>query len=304
MASIRQEMLVALSLLEKDQNLFQFSAEQEDLEELSATLEKSQNSKTNRRQLKEKFLKIVQVAQATKASPFQDIHPEWILEALEGESARVMKLVNDKWSGKESKLSPDIGALVWKLVESKLDLPHKTAVQGAFGLPKISWLQEVELKILFEEIGLREIIKAFQGGPRKIIKPFLARFSLKEATDLRKRIEDAHSHFSEKAQAALTDRAEAQKTILSISMEDKTRDEVLYDIGVIVFMRATCAADATWMSLIYQKFPPALGYPLKRAYLDEQAEDESSVRKSRDRILKIVVELAEKGKIRRYWKAR
>ncbi len=301
MASIRQEMLVALSLLEKDQNLFQFSAEQEDLEELSATLEKSQNSKTNRRQLKEKFLKIVQVAQATKASPFQDIHPEWILEALEGESARVMKLVNDKWSGKESKLSPDIAALVWKLVESKLDLPQKTAVQGAFGFPNISWLQEDELKILFQEIGLSEIIKAFQGVPGKIIKPFLARFSLKEATDLRKRIEDAHSHFSEKAQA---DRAEAQKTILSISMEDKTRDEVLYDIGVIVFMRATCAADATWMPLIYQKFPPALGYPLKRAYLDEQAEDESSVRKSRDRILKIVVELAEKGKIRRYWKAR
>lgn len=298
MSALRQEMLVALSLLEGHKDLFQFSAEQEVLEKISHTLEKNQAPQINRRQLKENFLKIAQKAQSEKASPFQDIHPEWILEALEGESGRVMKLVHDKWAGKESPVSSDVAALVWKLVETKLDLPQKTIVQGAFDFPNISWFQHDELKILFQEVGLAEIVKAFQGVPGKILKPFLARFSLKEATDLRKRIEEASIHFSEK------DRSEAQKTILSIPMDGKTRDEVLYDIGVVVFMRAASEADAAWMPLLYQKFPPALGYPLKRAYLNRQFSDEKTLKRTRDHILKIVVELTEKGKIRRYWKAR
>ncbi|QQR79683.1 MAG: hypothetical protein IPJ69_10045 [Deltaproteobacteria bacterium] len=220
------------------------------------------------------------------------------MEKLEGESPRVLKLVNDKWSGKDIKMSPEIADLVWKLVEKKIDLPEKVPAHGSFSFENISWLQEDELKTLFHELGACEIAKAFQGVPNKILKPFFARFSLKEATDLRHRIEKSGYKFSE------TERSQAQKNILNLSIEEKTHDEIMYDIGVTVFMKSTSTEDEKWMEWIFQKFPPSTGYQLKRAYFENRSEDLTTVKRSRESILGIVVNLADQNKIRRYWKAR
>lgn len=294
--SLRHEMLSALCLLdhEKGRTLFQFSSDEALLNE-EAQVSGTQNSKLSRRQVKEKLLKI---AQSAKTSPFNEIHPEWILEKLEGESPRVLKFVNDKWSGKEIKMSPEIADLVWKLVERKIDLPEKVPAHGSFGFENISWLQEDELKILFHELGVCEIVKAFQGVPNKILKPFFARFSLKEATDLRHRIERSGFKLSE------TERSKAQKNILNLTLEEKTHDEIMYDIGVTVFMKATALEDEKWMEWIFQKFPPSIGYQLKRTYFEHRSEDLLDLKRSREAILAVMVDLAEHNKIRRYWKAR
>ncbi len=294
--SLRHEMISALCLLdgEKGRSLFKFSSDEE---LLTATAQEPANpsAKLTRRQIKEKLLKI---AQSSKTSPFNEIHPEWILEKLEGESPRVLKFVNERWSGKESRMSAELSEIVWRLVERKIDLPEKVPAQGSFGFENMSWLQEDELKVLFHELGVREIIKAFQGVPHKILKPFFARFSLKEATDLRRRIEMPGSKFSE------VERSKAQKNILSLSLDEKNHDEIMHDIGIAVFMKATSIDDEKWMEWIFQKFPPLMGYRLKRDYFENRSEQKGLLQRERESILATVVDLADQKRIRRYWKAR
>ncbi len=316
--SIQQEILAAFCLIgdeEKGKRLFSFASadEQSQLERIADRLLKE--GEVDRKQLIGRLQKLSRVK---SLSSLEETHPGWILEKLQGESPRLFGLLCRHLSGEKVRyliqhlspsekgrlpkvsesyqVSPEISELVRKLIEARLTVSLPPLQSGAFSFAHISVMKADDLLTLFRDLGLDEIRKGFSGVDPNILRAFLSRFSIKDATEIRGRIE----HGSKVSKEASR---EAQRNIVSLPLEQLPSEELIREIGYSVFARALSPEEISWSEIVWQKFSPGEGHRLKRIVKESVVPRPPDVLKERQSaVLSRVTLLANKGLIRRYWK--
>ncbi len=262
--------------------------------------------------------RLVKGYRVRRPSVFEEFHPGWIRERLEGESPRVLgvicrflpgdkiKYLLDRLTARERKLfpkvnesykiAPDVAELVRLLVEKKLSFSLPIDAGGVFSFSHIALMRSDDLRTLFRDLGLEELRRAFSEVDSKVLKAFLARFAPPVAREIRGRID-----FGVKTPPSR--RREAQKHLVGISMENVSAEELLREIGYSVFVRALAAEDRPLGDYLYQKISPEEGHRLKRALSEtSQSRPVDIIRSMQEEILGRIRVLADKGLIRPYWK--
>ena len=267
-------------------------------------------------------------------SAFKEFHPGWILEGLmvegeEAESSRVLSLLSEFLSDRKareimeylaaqpsgsksprvlrmqeilsakegSKVSREILDLVQSLLEEKL-VPLAPVREGSsFTFQHILWMQVDDLHKLFRDLGQEEIRKAFTGVEPKVLRAFLGRFSPRDALEIRNGLATGASVSPEI-------RREARHHIVSLPLEQISSEDIFEEIGYSVLARAIAPEELNWADLICKKMMPRQGYRLKRLLHEGVASRPVSVFEARkNAVVRRLLSLAEKGIIRRYWKA-
>lgn len=298
----------------KGKNLFSFvsSEEESKLHKIAESFLKDPTL-----DFKECVKSLCQEAQLHTSS-LEEIHPGWILEKLKDESPRVIGLLCRFLTGDKVRYildhlpphernkipkvkdafqsTPALLALVQALIEKKVPVTMPSRSGEVFSLEHLAWFKESDLRILFKDLGLEEIRCAFYEVSPKVLRPFLARFSLSEATQIRNKMDQGGSVSDEKKQ-------KAQKNILSLKLENLSAESLIPEIGCSVFAGALLPEDSSWADIVCQKLPPEDGYRLKRMIQEmETHKSLSEVQVTRNEILTRVRMLGEKRLIKRYWK--
>lgn len=314
----RTELLAALCLMNEGEgakSLFAFASESDELELNKLAGKLLREGEVDSRELLERIRKLRGFS--AMGSGFSDIHPGWILEKLEDESPRVLGLLCRSLTGDKIKylmehmpesrrkvmpklnesyqVAPQVAEIVRTLSEKKLRfaIPNPG---GAFSLPHLTLLKTDDLRTLFRDLGLEEIRKAFTGVEPQVLRAFLARFVPAMAREIRERI-DRGSAIAPAARAA------AQRHLVSVPLEKLPVEELFREIGYSAFAQALEVDDKPWADMLYHKLPPEEGYRLKRVMQDTvKHRPSSALEERRQEILGRVADLAQKGKIRKYWK--
>lgn len=311
----RQEMLAALCLIgegEAGRKLFAFAGkkEQPELDVIAGRI--CEGEKVKRKEL---LGRIQKIAQLNRFSLLEEIHPGWIMEKLQNESPRVIGLLCRFLSGEKAQylighlsvedrnrlpklndsylVAPEIVEIVRHLVEKKLNIAPLPRLSGNFSFTHIALLRSEDLRIFFWDLGLEEIRRAFHDVDPQMFRAFLARFSTKEAKEIRERIESG-------GKVTVEEKREAQRHLVSLTLEHLPSDALLREIGYSVFSRALFPAESAWVERICQKLSPTEGYRLKRVL--QEPKSVASPEQKREEIMKRLFSLAKSGLIRYYWR--
>ncbi len=253
-----------------------------------------------------------------KLSGLDDIHPDWIVEKFEDETPRIWGAILKCFSSEKSKeiqslLPKDlkknlprledtcrISSKLIRQIRETLEMQLSTHLlpqsERGFTFYHLALLKSEDLQIFFRDLGLEEIRCAFHGVDPQIYRTFVRRFSLETAQKLKDKIDQAGVISPE-------DRKEAQKNIVSLSLQRGSTEDLFLEIGYSVFVRALFPQDKDWARSIIYRLPLREGARMRR-YLQELV-----VRGSRQRIeerqtaiLGLMRHLADEGVIRKYWK--
>jgi len=124
-----------------------------------------------------------------------------------------------------------------------------------------SFLKNIDLEILFKDLGMHELAMALKGVDRRSLNILFNRLSIDEARGLQQRIRSLVD-----VPASLL--REAKYTVLEMSLVETNSDHLLIDIGLNAFSRAFAKEDLAIFPVMKQKLEPRLGYILKR-YIDQ-----------------------------------
>lgn len=311
----KSDLIAALCLLgdgEKGRELFAFAhpAEEKVLGEAAVRLVRSGG--TSQREI----LGVVRkLRQSRVASVLDELHPGWILEKLGDESPRIFGLLcrylpGDKvrsllghLSEEERKrlpkvsesyrIDPELAEIVRNLIEKKWSFSREFHSRKSFSFSDIIRMKMEDLRVLFWDLGLEEIRKAFFDVDSKILRAFLVRFTPREAAEIRGRIEGEGS-------VSDGEKKEAQKNLVALPLEPLSSGSVLREIGYAVFARSLGQEEMECGELVCQKLSLEEGHRLKRLIHEFQGKRPRHA--DQEEILRRVEALAEKGLIQRYWK--
>ncbi len=298
----------------KGENLFSFVSENEEpqLHKIAESFLKNPSI-----DFKECVKHLRQVSHL-QTSSLDEIHPGWILEKLKDESPRILGLLCRFLTGDKVRyilnhlpvqernkipkikeafcIPPVLLSLIQTLIEKKVHVTMPSRSGETFSLEHLAWFKEEDLKILFKDLGLEEIRQAFYEVSPKILRPFLARFSLSEATEIRRRLDHG-------GRVSVENKKKSQKHILSLKLESLSSQNLISEIGCSVFASALLSEDKSWAEIVCQKVSPEEGYRLKRMIQEADSHKTlSEVQASRNEILTRIRMLGEKGLIKRYWR--
>lgn len=312
---VRQEMLAALCLMEngdQGRSLLQFlpPEEEEALARFGNRFMRSEGQIDGRQIAR----RIRELARLETWSGLEEIHPDWILEALADESPLVLGIVLRFLSGEKARrllarlpatirvrlpglresfeVAGEIVDLVRALLERRLGL--RLPPRGAsFSFAHVAWMKGEDLRVLFRELGLGEIRRAFSGAERSRFRAFLSRFSPSQAREIRERIDGAGA-------VSKAAREQAQMHLVAISLPTLPPEELFREIGFSVFARAIEKGEEELVRLVCRRLCPEEGYRLLRLFKEtERCPAEANGRK--EEILRSVWSLGGRGKIGRYW---
>ncbi|MBI3541228.1 MAG: hypothetical protein HY073_03720, partial [Deltaproteobacteria bacterium] len=209
----RQAVLASLCLMgDSSQELFAFlgKKQQEQIQKVAEHLERKGGDS----------LRSLHRAQP---SPLEEVHPDWIVEKLEGESPRVLDIIR----GSSYNVSSGVKKVVRKIVEKKFAVARrsifKASARIAFSFGHLSILKSDDLRTLFSDLGLDELRKAFTGVDPRTLKAFLARFTPREALMIRERIQEGT--------VSSEQRVEAQKVLAGLSFERLGSESLFREVG-------------------------------------------------------------------------
>ncbi len=309
---LRQEMLVAFCLAKGGEaaQLFRFAApeEEESLERMARRIGKESADLVA---LKSRMQNRIRFG---RRLGLEDLHPGWILEALRGESPRLLKLITEQLSADKSEyifshlsfeerqrlphsarpVAAQVIEILLHLLGEKLGLVPLKA-DGSFSFSHLIHLKGEEFRTLIRDLGIEEIRRAFSGVENELLKAFLARFPLVDAAEIHRRLKGG-------GELTLAERRKAQRHILSLNFDQLPSEKVFLEIGFSLFSQALQGNEFAWAERLCQKLPLVEGYHFKR-YLQDRDPGETFRNSSpKDEILKRVIALAQEGKIHRYWK--
>ncbi len=249
--------------------------------------------------------------------PWEEIHPGWLVDHLEGESPQILGIVCRILPGDRVRylidhlpaatrrllpklqssyeVSQDVVDVVKEILTKRIAFPR--IPKGPFSLPHLLGMKGEDLRLLFWSLGIDEIAAAFHDVEPKILKAFIARFSVSMAREIRDRVE--------KIVVSAERKQDAQRHLVSLNLDQLSSEELVRHVGYSVFGRALIVQDLVWAEKVPEKLIPAEGYHLKRI-LKETATvsgDSGRIQGRKDAILCTIEKLADRGTIRRYWKA-
>lgn len=304
MATTQQKVLASLCMTagERGKRLFAYSRDQAALESLTRRW----------RGEAEAIKRIKKLAALSRHSLVSEIHPGWILEKLGGESPRLLNVLRHFLSAEqiqylrahlpqqarrlfqeEGVVDPQVLEVVRPLIEKKLGLTVPLQLGGSFGFPHLGWMKASDLKVLFRQLGLREVGHAFCGVDGKMLRTFLSRFPLHLVQEIR-------SFLHKVGVVPESDRQKAQGHLVSLALDQIPAERLFEEVGYSVFARALSPAERNYFEIIVLRFRPQEGYRLKRFIEESRVGVETAV--YQQQILQMVISLAEQGLIQKFWR--
>lgn len=316
--SEREQMLACVAFLAEGQaatELFDFAGEEVAAKLKTFAKRWFQKGRLNTEAVTQhvKFLKNRQ----EDLSFLHQIHPGWLVEHLKDESPRVIGLIcrflpsekvryliQNLPKGMSDQLPriSDAYAVPTDLVtelRKMLEIRFRPAVLPRQGEPfsfyHLAWLKEEELVQVLKECGIMELAAAFEEVSRERLKALLHRFPYEQAKILYKRIRSPQRQWRSKEQA--------QRHVVACELEAIVSDDLFFEIGLSLLSHALTVADLEWSEAVTYHLPPKIGYRFKRSIqqLASVAQPEAA-RELKDLILDRMIQLAEAGVIRKYWK--
>ncbi|PIR17493.1 MAG: hypothetical protein COV46_03950 [Deltaproteobacteria bacterium CG11_big_fil_rev_8_21_14_0_20_49_13] len=210
-------------------------------------------------------------------SNLADIHPAWIVKALENESPKIIGIIL-RWLPSRhvryilEHLPKRVKMSLPKLVESfavptqilkliREGFEKKFAIQSSSdrfeirAFDDLARLRSEDLDVLFKDIGIQELAMAFQNLDESGVKVLLNRMPIRSARSLQQRIRDVEG----KDTALLKD---ARFTILEVAFDQEDIDKLLLETGLAAFSKAMKGPDL--FTLLQMKLDPTISYIFKR----------------------------------------
>lgn len=264
------------------------------------TLSKPERNKTivsEMKQLKE---------EATK-SPLAEIHPDWILEALVKEPPRVIAIVLKYLPSEHvrsilDRLPPEVLQNLPRLsqlshMDEELFLTMRSDFENRFrvsdtwsgpvghSFESIPHLSRFKLEMMFRELGYAELAMAILSLNEKGIDFILARLEKKEATILKR-------HVEQKRKVPLLRLKQAQSHFLSLDLNRTSTEGLVMDAGFFVFSKSLLPQDSQAILLMKRHFSKIVANQLQK-YIDKNQpiNTEKTVARYREEILNIVLGL-------------
>lgn len=216
-------------------------------------------------------------------SVLSDIHPAWIVKALEAETPKIIGIIL-RWLPSrhvryilenlpkrikiclprlvESFAVPtDILRLIKRGFESKFMIPVRPTEIDPSVFENVVYLGPDGLERLFRDLGVHELAMAFQPVDPDGLKILLNRMAIETARALQQRIKDI-------AEIGAGLQRDAGYTILEVAMDQEDIDKLLLEIGLAAFSKAM--RNQEMFPLLQQKMEPQASYLFKR-YIDQYA---------------------------------
>jgi flagellar motor switch protein FliG len=233
---------------------------------------------------KEECIKLIKedIALATEElSNLAEIHPAWIVKAIENESPKIIGIIL-RWLPSRhvryilDKLPKKVKLSLPKLVESfavptqvlnlikagferKFNIPQATTKDSIKTFDDCVYLKTKDLEVVFKDLGMHELAMAFQNVDQTGVKVLLNRMSVSSARALQHRIKDV----ADENVALLRD---ARYSLLEVAMDQEDIDKLLIEIGIASFSKALKNDDV--FSGLQLKLDPEVSYLFKR-YIDQ-----------------------------------
>ncbi len=210
-------------------------------------------------------------------SHLAEMHPAWIVKALEGESPKVVGIIL-RWLPsrhvnyilehipKKMKLSLPklvesfaVPGPILKLIKQRFekkfsDLPLKNGAEIK-KFEDLALLSSNELEKLFKDLGTHELAMAFHNVDEISMRVLLNRMNITAARGLQQRIRDV----SESESPIFKD---ARYTILEVALDQEDIERLLLELGLASFSKAMKGPDL--FSSIQMKLEPSVAHIFKR----------------------------------------
>ncbi len=250
-------------------------------------------------------------------SGIAEIHPAWILEALKGETPRIIGIIMRYLPSKQvryllDRLPADVKKGIPTLLESfAVPQPileiirarfearfipiHVSKAREHFDFDHVYYLKSEELELLITELGIVEVALALDGLSEKLLGVVLNRLKLKDAKRLYKSMQETKGVARELKQ-------HARYAILEAEAHDESAERLLVDIGIESLACAMAHDDGSIRAVLCQKLDPKIVHALKRG-IDERAQSlrEEIVRERQALVCDAIARLASEGKIDGAW---
>lgn len=214
-------------------------------------------------------------------SNLAEIHPAWIVKAIENESPKIIGIIL-RWLPSRhvryilDRLPKKIKLSLPKLVESfavptqvlglikagferKFNIPQATTKDSIKTFDDCVCLKTKDLEVIFRDLGMHELAMAFQNVDQAGIKVLLNRMSVSSARALQHRIKEV----TDENVALLRD---ARYSILEVAMDQEDIEKLLIEIGIASFSKALKTDEI--FSGLQLKLDPEVSYIFKR-YIDQ-----------------------------------
>lgn len=220
------------------------------------------------------------LATESRRSPLAEIHPDWLLEELKKESPRIIATVLRHLSGDSvryildrlpaqvlSQMPPlsqvfgidqDLVSVLKKKFESQFYCPPPIrAIPGGLPFESLHLLPGAKLRVLFAEVGFREMAMAFGSLNQKTIDVILKRLSSRHAEILKGKIAEGVGREGERLK-------QAQAHLLDLDLASASSEFLILEAGLYVYSKAALSEHLEGSRLIQQKCPLVLGRLLKK----------------------------------------
>ncbi len=203
-----------------------------------------------------------------------EIHPDWIVKSLEGESGRVIatilrylpselayavleNLPEEKLKtlppiNQTFEIDPELAGVLKKKFEEKFIPPGiLSASSKRLTFDTIPLLSPLKLQLLFKEVGMREVAMALSTLNESTVDEILQRMSAREARVLKQRLLTKEKILSERLK-------QAQGHLVSLDLQKKDPENLLMEAGFFVYSKAVTPNQSTGVRIIQQKFSMGL----------------------------------------------
>ncbi len=220
-------------------------------------------------------------AESDELSDLSDIHPAWIVKALENETPKIIGIIL-RWlpSGhvryilehlpKRVKMSlpklvesfavpTEILRLIKNGFERKFQIPKRNGAGGIKSFQDIGFLKPESIATLFCDLGVHELAMAFQNVEMSGVRVLLNRMNVTSARLLQQRMKSVVD-----ASASLL--KDARYTILEVPLDQEDMDKLLVEVGIAAFSKAM--KNSELYNQVQLKLDPIMSYVLKR-YVDQ-----------------------------------
>ncbi len=210
-------------------------------------------------------------------SHLAEMHPAWIVKALEGESPKVVGIIL-RWLPsrhvnyilehipKKMKLSLPklvesfaVPGPILKLIKQRFekkfaDLPVRNGTEVK-RFEDLACLRSDELERLFKDLGVHELAMAFHDVDETSLRVLLNRMNITAARGLQQRIKDVSSGGSPLFK-------DARYTILEVALDQEDIERLLLELGLASFSKAMKSPDL--FGRVQMKLEPSVAHIFKR----------------------------------------
>lgn len=242
-------------------------------EAVVALLEKVYDPKTPTAEVNAARATLTKAVRTEEGAALQDVHPEWLLRILEGESPRVIAIllryipshqvryIVDRLPARIKDRMPhyvdafSVPTPIVQAIRRRFEAHFEgVAAMGAdaAALARVSGLGYDDLPKFFRDLGLHEIALAFADADARSIQILMKRLPEADA----RRLEERMHHLGE---APVRLSRDAKFTILDIDVESVPADQFLFEVGLRAFAKACGQGERHVIRALSLKLEPRVG---------------------------------------------